>query len=92
MWSDECSVERGKGGAIAWVFRTASADTYSKEYVQTYKKSKDISAIVWGYFWIKNNQVYSSDLYILDRDFESKKHNYSLCSYLEVLEDQIPKC
>jgi hypothetical protein len=31
-------------------------------------------------------------LYILDRDFESKKHEYSAMSYLEVLEDQILKC
>jgi len=28
----------------------------------------------------------------LDRDFESKKHGYSAKSYLEVLEDQMPKC
>lgn len=92
MWSDECSAERGKGGAVAWVFRTAGADAYAREYVQTYAKSKDISAMVWGCFWIKNGQVHRSDLYILDRDFESKKHGYSSRSYLEVLEDQMPKC
>jgi transposase len=27
----------------------------------------------------------------MDRDFESKKHGYSAQSYLEVLEDQLPK-
>jgi transposase len=28
----------------------------------------------------------------MDRDFESKKHGYSAKSYLEVLEDQMPRC
>src|SRR5204862_6870247 len=29
---------------------------------------------------------------LIYRDFESKKHGYSANSYLEVLEDQLPKC
>ena len=33
-----------------------------------------------------------SKLYILNRDFESKKHSYFIKSYLEVLDNQIPKC
>jgi hypothetical protein len=59
--------------------------------VKTYKKGKDISVMVWACFW-GGYEGGRLDLYILDRDFESKKHGYSTRSYLEVLEDQIPRC
>jgi hypothetical protein len=84
MWSDECSVERGRGKVQEWVFRTP-AQKWQKDYVQTYKASKDIKIMVWGSFWDYGR----SDLYILDRDFESKKHGYSANSYLVVLNDQV---
>ena len=48
--------------------------------------------MVWACFWFVQGKIRRSDLYILDRDFESKKHGYSARSYLEVLEDQMPKC
>jgi hypothetical protein len=92
MWSDECSVERGKGGAREWCFRTASTDKWSPAMVETYKKARDISVMVWACFWFIAGQIERSDLYIIDRDFESKKHGYSARSYIEVLNDQIPRC
>ena len=49
MWSDECSVERGRGKVVDWVFRTP-AQKWDKNFVQTYKPSKDISVMVWGCF------------------------------------------
>ncbi len=82
MWSDECSVERGRGKEQEWVFRTP-AQKWNKDYVQTYRLSRDISIMVWGCFW----DIGRSDLYILDRDFESKKHGYSANSYIAVLND-----
>jgi transposase len=87
MWSDECSAERGKGKMGEWVFCTP-AQKWDPEMVQTYKKSKDLSVMVWGCFWGGGR----SELYILDRDFESKKHGYTANSYIEVLEDQIQRC
>ena len=39
--------------------------------------------MVWGAFWAGGR----SDLYIIDRDFESAKHKYSAKLYLEVLDD-----
>jgi len=60
---------------------------WDKDKVETYKKSKDIKVMVRGAFWSGGR----SDLYVLDRDFESKKHGYSAASYLEVLNDQVPK-
>jgi hypothetical protein len=41
--------------------------------------------MVWGAFW----DVGRSNCYIMDRDFESKKHGYSANSYLEVLEAEV---
>ena len=84
IWSDECSVERGRGKAQEWCFRT-TAQKYDPEMVQTYKTGKDMKVIVWGCFW----DLSRSDLYVLDRDFKSKKHGYSAQSYLTVLRDQV---
>jgi hypothetical protein len=55
--------------------------------VQTYKKGKDISVMVWACFWGSGR----TDLYILDRDFESKKHGYSANSYIEVLDAELAR-
>jgi hypothetical protein len=53
--------------------------------VQTYDTKKDIKIMVWGAFW----DVGRSGCYIMDRDFESKKHGYSANSYLEVLNAEV---
>ena len=90
MWSDKCSAERGQEKSVEWCFGTPS-DKWKPQFVKTYKKGKDISVMVWACFW-GGDKGGRSDLYILDRDFESKKHGYSAQSYLEVLEDQIPRC
>jgi hypothetical protein len=84
MWSDECSVERGRGKVQEWVFRNA-AQKWNRKMIMTYKASKDICVMVWGCFWDHGR----SDLYVLDRDFESKKHGYSANSYIEVLDAQL---
>jgi transposase len=47
IFSDECSVEKGAGARRQWVFRLPS-QKWSKDMVQTYKKSKDISIMIWG--------------------------------------------
>ena len=44
-----------------------------------------MKTMVWGAFWDYGR----SNLYIMDRDFESKKHGYSAESYLEVLEAEV---
>jgi hypothetical protein len=87
MWSDECSVERGRGKAITWVFRTPP-QKYNKEMIDSYKKGKDVSVMVWGCFWGGGR----SDLYLLNRDPTSKRGGYSANSYLELLDDQLPSC
>jgi transposase len=56
--------------------------------VQTYRKSTDISIMVWGATWYDGR----SDLVIMERDEESRGGGYSANSYLQVLEQEIPKC
>jgi hypothetical protein len=83
-WSDECSVERGRGKRTEWVFRTPP-QKWDREMVQTYGTNKNIKVMVWGAFW----DLGRSNLYIMDRDFESAKHGYSARSYLEVLDAEV---
>jgi hypothetical protein len=44
-----------------------------------------MKVMVWGCFW----DLRRSNLYIIDRDFESVKYKYSAESYLAVLEAEI---
>ena len=53
--------------------------------VQTYGTNKNMKVMVWGAFWDTGR----SNLYIMDRDFESAKHGYSANSYLEVLDAEV---
>jgi hypothetical protein len=53
--------------------------------MQTYSTNNNIKVIVWGVFW----DIRRSSCYIINRDFESKKHRYSAKSYLEVLNAEI---
>lgn len=82
--SDKCSVERGQGKRAEQVFQTTN-QLWDKDIVQAYDYKKNLKVIVQGRFW--NNS--RSNLYIIDRDFESAKHRYSAESYLEVLEAEV---
>jgi hypothetical protein len=44
-----------------------------------------MKVMVWGAFWDRGR----TGLYIIDCDFESKKHGYSANSYLEVLDHSV---
>ena len=84
MWSDECLVERGSGKQNTWVFGLHT-DKWKPNMVDTYKTGKDIKVMVWACFWGGGR----TSLYLMDRDFESKKHSYSANSYIEVLDAQM---
>ena len=81
MWSDKCSVERGKGKKSAWVQGTP-ADKWKPSHVDTYRKGKDLRVMVWAMFQGDGQRL---ELFIIDYDFESKKHGYSANSYIKVL-------
>jgi len=86
IWSDECSVVRGSGKDREWVFRTP-CQKWDKEMIEQTPKGKGVSVMVWAAFSGAGGR---SELIILDRDFESKKHGYSANSYIKVLEEAIP--
>jgi hypothetical protein len=52
-----------------------------ERFIQIYDCKKNMKIIVWGCFWDTGR----TGLYLIDRDFESKKYGYSAESYLEVL-------
>lgn len=85
MFSDECSAERGKGQEQEWVYG-CPADKWKPEFVTTYKAGKQMRVMVWAAFWGKAERT---KLYILERDFESKKHGYTANSYIDVLEARV---
>jgi len=85
MWSDECLAEWGQGKLIKWVFGIP-ANKWKPEMVTTYKKGKDIHVMVWAVFWGNGKRC---PLYVMDQDFESKKHGYLAKSYIEVLDARV---
>jgi transposase len=87
IFSDESSIERGAGGQRQWVWRTPQ-QKWSTPHLQTYKKGKDLSVMVWGAIWLGGR----SDLVIMDIDEEAKRSGFSANSYLDVLEKTVESC
>jgi hypothetical protein len=85
MWSDECSAERDSGQEIEWVWGILG-DKWKPEFVTTYKAGKQLRIMYWGVFW--GNGEYCP-LFILERNWKSKKYRYSANSYIEVLENRV---
>jgi transposase len=87
IWSDECSIEIGKGTKNIWVFRMNQiGEKWKKEFIIPCKKGKGISYMVWGAIWGGSY----SEINILSRDMEAKRGGYSAKSYLEILEGNLP--
>ena len=51
--------------------------------ITTYKKSKDISVMIWGAIWIRGRL----NIVFMERDPHTKKEGYSAASYITVLDD-----
>ena len=86
--SNECLVERGKGKKQVQVYRI-HADKQKPTHVETYRKGKDLRIIVWACFWGYRDGCLRLPLFLIDRDFEAKKHSYSANSYIVVLEEHL---
>ena len=82
MFSDECSVEKGKGKKRQWAFGTP-AQKWDKDKIKTHNKSKGISVMVWGGI---GGTVGRTELIIMTRDEESANTGYTAVSYTETLE------
>jgi transposase len=55
--------------------------------IQTFKKGKDLSIIIWGAIWIGGR----SDLVIINRD-EAAGGGYTANSYIDVLDQMMESC
>jgi transposase len=86
IFSDESSIERGQGGSRQWAFRTPQQKWHPK-MIQTYKKSRDISIMVWGAIWIGGR----SDLKIMKRA-DDGRGGYTAESYIDILEQTMETC
>ena len=86
IFSDECSVERGAGKQREWVFRMPGQQ-WDTDKVSLNKTGKDISIMIWGAIWLGGRL----DLVVMRRDENSERGGYSAVSYLELLQDEIPR-
>ncbi|OJJ88023.1 uncharacterized protein ASPGLDRAFT_43118 [Aspergillus glaucus CBS 516.65] len=75
IWSDECSVELGKGKKNQWVWRL----NYFNEkwgggkHIIPYTKDKGISIMIWAAIWGGCH----TEIYRMIRDKESARREYS---------------
>lgn len=87
IFSDECSVERGSGKQPTWVWGQSS-QRLQPGFVQPVKKDKDIRIMIWGAIWVGGR----SDIVIMQRDEDSPRNGYTANSYLQTIEEQLPRC
>lgn len=88
MWSDECSVEQGKGKreGTGWIFRTPG-QKWTKDTIQPVHKGKRPCSMVWASF---GGFYGRSDLIVMERDEDAPRNGYSARSYLQALEEAMP--
>ena len=79
-------MEQGTGKKQIWVFGQPK-DKWKPNIVKTYATGKNLKIMVWGMVWWSKR----SSLYIINRDFEAKKHEYSTNSYIKVLDAQVAR-
>ena len=84
IWSDEASVTRGSGKAREWVFGTPD-QKWDRDKITEMPNGKAFRIMIWGAFWGSER----SDLYLLERDWESKKQGYSAASYIRILDHNL---
>jgi len=87
IWSDECSVERGTGKDQVWCFRTPQ-QKWQKQMIQTYPKGKEVRQMIWAAFSGKFGRC---NLVVMQRDEATKKKSYTAQSYIEAIEDELPR-
>ncbi|KAF4222390.1 hypothetical protein CNMCM5878_005672 [Aspergillus fumigatiaffinis] len=86
IWSDECSIQLGKGKGQQWVWRLDQLGSkWKKENIAPYVKPKKVSIMIWAAIWGGGH----SEINQMTRDENSQRNGYSAASYLEILEENL---
>ncbi len=80
IWSNEAFVTRESGKTREWMFETFK-QKWNRDKVMKILNEKIFFIMIWRAFWDSER----SNLYLLDRDFEFKKHDYSAVFYIQIL-------
>ncbi len=80
IWSNETFVTRRSGKTSEWMFETRK-QKWNRDKVTKILNEKIFFIMIWEAFWDSER----SNLYLLDRNFEFKKHDYSAVFYLQIL-------
>ena len=85
-FSDECSVEKGKGQKQEWCFRYKH-EKWNQKMITPIATSTQRSQMVWASIWLNNRgQPCRSPLVIMERDTTARKYGYTAKSYIKALE------
>ncbi len=80
IWSNETFVTQEMSKTWEWVFETFK-QKWDRDKVMKILNEKIFFIMIWEAFWSSER----SNLYLLDRDFEFKKHSYSAVFYIQIL-------
>jgi transposase len=83
VFSDECSVEKGKGKKVVWSFGYP-AEKWNHNKIETYSKGKGVTVMIWAAI---GSTIERSELIFMERDPNSLKSGYSSVSYTDTLEE-----
>ncbi len=80
--TDECSVARGSGHNLTWVWRLPT-QKWTHNMVEEVKTGRQPARMVWGAIWMKEGGgIGRSDLVIMTRDPSSPGGGYTAWSYI----------
>ncbi len=80
IWSNEAFVARESDKTSEWVFEILK-QKWNRDKVMKILSEKFFFIMIWEAFWDSER----SNLYLLDRNFEFKKHDYSTVFYIQIL-------
>jgi hypothetical protein len=84
-FSDVCSVQKGSGSNQEWAFRFPW-EKWKPKMISPSGTSRAPQQMVWGAIWLdERGRARRSNLVIIERDLNAKKHGYSAQSYIEAL-------
>ncbi len=84
IWSNEAFMARRSDKTSEWMFEILK-QKWNRDKVMEILSEKLFFIMIWEAFWGSER----SNLYLLDRDFEFKKHDYSAVFYIQILDHNL---